>query len=267
MTQYDELIDKINSLKRRNKNIVTNAFFTTQQLQSMIDSNEATIKISDDAVVILAEEERLVRLYFYAAAFNLLKQISNMLPSRTSKAIITDVVGRNPQAEKLACELQKLNFCKQNELIRMNRLPLEFTEITVSNVIVATPEKGNEIMNILYDEFDVYTSHLPTEEKILKSITNKEITIVIQQEKIVGFAYFETLGERVKYLYQIVVDKNFRGKGIADSLLTYTFEHSSKDTSFQLWVEANNQRAISKYQKYNFVPNGLVDYIMLYRGE
>lgn len=267
MTQYDELIDKINSLKRRNKNIVTNAFFSTQQLKSMIDSNEANVKISDDAVVILAEEERLVRLYFYAASFNSLRQILNMLPSRTSKTIIADVVGKKPQTEKLICELQKLTFRKHNELIRMTRLPQDFTQTNISNVIVAAPDKADEIMNILYNEFDVYTSHLPTKEKTLKSIANKEITIVVQQEKIVGLAYFETLGERVKYLYQIVVDKNFRGKGIADSLLTYTFEHSSKDTSFQLWVEANNQRAISKYQKYNFVPNGLVDYIMLYRGE
>jgi len=267
MNQYVELICKINTLKRKNINIVTNAFFTTQQLQFMIDSNKATIKISDDAVIILVEEEWLVRLYFYATAFDSLKQILNMLPPHSSKAIIADVIGKNPQAEKLACEMQKLSFCKHNELIRMNRLPKEFTEKTISNVIIATPDKGNEIMNILYNEFDVYTSHLPTKERILKSITNKEITIAIQQEKIIGLAYFETLGERLKYLYQMVVDKNFRGKGIADSLLMYTFEHSSRDTSFQLWVETNNQRAIGKYQKYNFIPNGLVDYIMLYKGE
>lgn len=267
MSQYDELICKINTLKSRNINIVTNAFFTTQQLHSMIDSNEATVKISDDAVVILVEEERLVRLYFYAVTFNSLKQISNLLPSPTSKAIIADVVGRNPQARKLAYELQKLYFYKQNEFIRMNRKPQENMPVTVSDVLFATADNVNEIVNILYDEFDVYTSHLPTEERILKSITNKEITIVLQQEKIVGLAYFEKLGERLKYLYLIVVDKNFRGKGIANRLLMYTFGHSSKNTNFQLWVETNNQLAISLYKKYNFIPNGLVDYIMMYKGE
>jgi len=274
MSLYDELVAKINTIKRSNRNIITNAFFTAQQLKSMIDSNRVSVRISDEAVIILVEEEQLIRLYFYAANFDSLRQAKDMLTSYSGKAIIADIIGKKPGVVKLINELQKLNFFKYNELIRMSRLPQEFiqlpqkfTQINISDIIVATPDKCNEIVNMLYAEFDIYISHLPTKEKILKSIANKEIMIAIHQGKVVGLTYVETLGERSKYIYQTVIDKDFRGKGIADRFLIYTFENSSKDTCFQLWVETDNHRSINKHKKYNFVADGLIDYIMIYKGE
>lgn len=267
MNIYDQLANKINELRRKNKNIITNSFFTMQQLQYMIQSYKAIVRISDDAIAILIEEEQFIRLYFYVSSFDSLSQVILMITPYVNKVIIADVIGKNPQAEKLAYELENLGFSKHNELIRMNRSPQKITDIDVSNVIIATPDKCDEIMNILYNEFDVYTSHLPNREKLFKSINNKEIIIVEQQEKIIGLAYFEKLGERLNYLYQIVVDKKFRGQGVADNLLMYKFLHSPKDLVCQLWVEVNNQYAINKYLKYNFAPDGLFDYIMIYRGD
>lgn len=267
MSQSNELISKIDVLRCGNKDFITNAFFSTKHLISLINSYEVITNTSTNTIIILLEEEQLIRLYFYAANIESLRYISELIPHHTNKPVIADIVGKNPNVEKLSNELEKHNFCKHNELIRMNRKPQEGMLVTVSNVVFATTDNANEIMDILYGEFDIYTSQLPTLQKLAEAISKREITIVTQQDMIVGLAYFVTLGERLKYLYQIVVRKNYRGRGIADDLLMYTFENSSKDTSFQLWVETQNKPAIRKYQKYGFTKDGLIDYIMLYKGE
>lgn len=267
MRQSDELIGKIDHLRRGNKDFITNAFLPAQQLISMIDSGEITAITSSEGVIILLEEEQqLTRLYFYAANIESLRHIPLLIPQNINKAVVTDIVGKNPIAAKLCAELEKYDFYKHNELIRMNRKNEAGVPGAASNVVLAGADDVNEIMDILYGEFDIYVSRLPTRQKVEEAVSKGEITIVTQQNMIAGLAYFVKLGERLKYLYQIAVRKNYRGRGIADDLLTYMFENTAKDTVFQLWVESKNSFAIRKYQKYSFVPDGLVDYIMLYKG-
>ncbi|MGE6487383.1 GNAT family N-acetyltransferase [Paenisporosarcina sp. NPDC076898] len=267
MSIYKKLVDDINELRRRNKkNFITNSFFNMQQLKSMLDMESINVKKSEDVIIILNEEEQLIRLYFYATSLESLIQIRNILPGNFNKPVVAEIIGKGTQIENVLTELRKVNFKQHNKLIRMNRVGQEYSEKNISNVSIAIENQVSEIMDILYGEFDIYTSHLPTKEKLLTSIKNQEIAVVIEQDKIVGLAYFESLGERLNYLYQIVVDQKFRGQGIADSLLIYKFKHSPKDVACQLWVEINNQYAIDKYHKYNFVEDGLVDYIMIFEG-
>jgi ribosomal protein S18 acetylase RimI-like enzyme len=266
MSQSDELIGRIDHLRRGNKDFITNAFLPAQQLISMIDSGEITVITSSEGVIIIFEEEQqLIRFYFYAANIESLRHIPLLMPHNINKAVVADIVGKNPKAAKLSAELEKYDFYKHNELIRMNRKNETGVLGAASNVVLADADDVNEIMDILYGEFDIYVSRLPTRQKLEEAVSKGEITIVAQQDMIVGLAYFVKLGERLKYLYQIVVRKNYRGRGIADDLLMYTFENTPKDTIFQLWVETENKFVIRKYQKYRFVPDGLVDNILLYK--
>ena len=267
MRQSDELLGKIDLLRRGNKDFITNSFLPAKQLIDMIDSGEITAVTSSEGIIILLEEEKdLIRLYFHAANVEALRYIPTLIPQNINKTVVADIVGKNPHAANLSAELEKYGFYKHNELIRMNRKNKEGVLGAASNVVLADADDVNEIMDILYREFDIYVSQLPTRKKLEEAVSKGEITIVAQQGMIAGLAYFVKLGERLKYLYQIAVRKNFRGRGIADALLTHMFENTAKDIVFQLWVEAKNSFAIRKYQKYSFVPDGLVDYIMLYKG-
>lgn len=262
----ETLVKKMSEV-RKCKGFLTNAFFTVQQLSAMLDMDHVTIIFTEKAVVILMEEDQLIRLFFYVADLASLQQIRSALSGFKGKPIIADIIGRDKQAENVINGLQLYNFHKYSTMIRMKRPGLEYQNKEVSNVTLATQDRVDEIMHLLYSEFDICISHLPNRGKLLRAIQNNEVTLVIQQNEIVGLAYFEKLGEKLIYLYQLVVDKRFRGKGLADHLLNHQFNQLSKDVICQLWVESNNTIAINKYEKYHFAPDGLVDSIMIFNGE
>jgi ribosomal protein S18 acetylase RimI-like enzyme len=238
-----------------------------QELNDMLDMDHVTIKMIENAVIILKEEDQLIRLYFYVDDSETLQQIPQVLFRFKQKPIIADIIERVKQREKLRDQLQKYSFHKHSTLIRMRSQALENRNKKLSNVTLAKEDRVNEIMELLHSEFDVYISHLPDKAKLLRAIQNSEITLVIEQNQIAGLAYFERLGEKLIYLYQLVVDKRFRGQGIADILLMHQFNQLPNDVVCQLWVESNNFSAINKYEKYHFAPDGLVDSIMMFRGE
>jgi len=262
----ETLVRKMSEI-RKYKEFITNSFFSVQQLSVMLDMDHVAIELRDNAIFILMEEDQLFRLYFYAADLASLQQIQNVLPGVKGKPILADIIGRNKQAENIINRLQLYNFHKYSTLIRMKRPGLERRDIEVSPVILASEDRLDEIMNLLYLEFDINISHLPNRNKLLRALQNNEITLVIQQNEIAGLAYFERLGEKLIYLYQLVVDKRFRGQGIADRLLTHQFNQISEDVICQLWVESNNHFAIHKYEEHHFSPDGLFDSIMMFKGE
>ncbi|PWW08318.1 ribosomal protein S18 acetylase RimI-like enzyme [Paenibacillus cellulosilyticus] len=263
---FETMVKKISEI-RKCKGFLTNAFFTAQQLGGKVNKDHVTVRFAENTVIILEEEEQLVRLYFYAADLTSLQQVQRILVDFKGKPIIADVVGRDRQVDPIVNGLQLSNFYKCSTLIRMKRLGSESRYEEVSDVTLATQDRVDEIMDLLYLEFDSHISHLPNRHKLLEAINNKEVTLVIQHNEIAGLAYFERLGEKLVYLYQLVVDKRYRGQGVADRLLKHQFDQLSKDVVCQLWVESSNVVAINKYERYHFAPDGLVDSIMMFKGE
>lgn len=262
----ETLVKKMSDI-RKCKGFLTNSFFTMKQLSAMMNMDHVTVKSTENAIIILMEEDELIRLYFYVADITFFGQIESIIINFKGKPIIADIIGKGKQAEKIINGLQPYKFHKHSTLIRMNRPGQETRNKEVSYVTQATIDRVDEITALLYTEFDIYVSHLPNKTKLLRAIQNNEITLVIQQNEIAGLAYFEKLGEKLFYLYLLVVEKRFRGEGIADRLLMHKFNQMSKDVKCQLWVESNNHFAINKYEKYHFAPDGLVDYIMIFKGE
>ncbi len=266
MSLSTDIVDKIGELRCGNRDFRTNAFFSTKQLISLIESSFVVINTSNqNCVVLLSEEEHLTRLYFYVKNTKSLKHLDSMLHDYKKKPIIADIIGKEVSIEELSIELERSGFYRHNKLMRMSRKPQEFFGHPELNVIFAEKENAGEIIDFLYSQFDIFTSQLPSIEKVLEAIDKREITVVKQNNIVVGLAYFEPIGERMKYLYQIAVKENFRGKGIADNLLRYHFKHFAKDMSFQLWVETKNVPATKLYQKYGFIADGLMDNIMVYK--
>ena len=260
------LAEKIQSLRQKKTGFITNAFFNFNQLQSMVEKEGTTVFNSNDSMFILSEEPKLVRLYFYSASVNALKQITEILPPKVNKAIVADIVGKKQQVDMIALKLCEFGFAKHKELFRMVRKPEQIHEKVSPDVVFATPNRCNEIYKMIYNTFDVYSEHLPTKEKILQAIDKNEIVIILHEDQVIGFLYYEKIGGRLFYIYLVAVAEEFRGIGIADKLEKYPLITHGKNHVFNLWVVKNNQRAINKHFRYNFRPDGLIDYILIYKG-
>lgn len=55
-----------------------------------------------------------------------------------------------------------------------------------------------------------------------------------------------------------MVDKKFRGQGIAKKLASYAFEKYKNDSLFISWVESNNTSSIALHHELGFKEDGLI---------
>ena len=81
-------------------------------------------------------------------------------------------------------------------------------------------------------------------------IKKNDLFVYMHQHELVAYVLWL---KRKKYyrLYSLGVSPHVRGRGIAQELLEYTFEHL-KASSYSLEVKTTNQSAIALYEKFGF---------------
>lgn len=128
----------------------------------------------------------------------------------------------------------------------------------MDNIII---EKMNishldSISNILESDFDSFWNY----NIFVNELKNKESTYIIakQNNEIIGFAGITIILD-VADITNIVVKKNFRGKGISKILLEnlITLCKLNKCSKINLEVNEKNTIAINLYKKYNFKQVGM----------
>lgn len=88
----------------------------------------------------------------------------------------------------------------------------------------------------------------------LDKLINSDIDYVIgayESDKLVGFIHFTKLYETID-IVNIVVDKQFRNRGIASNLINYIVDNYKDINNIILEVNVNNKGAINLYLKNEF---------------
>ena len=81
-------------------------------------------------------------------------------------------------------------------------------------------------------------------------IRKNDLFVFMNEGEVAGYILW--LKRKTYYrLYSLGVSKQFRGKGIAKELLSYSFERL-KSPSYTLEVKTTNESAISLYEKFGF---------------
>ena len=261
----DELIQKINAI-RKNKSYLTNAFFTKPQLDTLLAKVGTHTLKSEDLLLLMVEETDLVRIFFYAVDNAALGEIKDLMP-RLNKPVVTDVVGKNPKAQALAHVLLDSGFEQYSVFVRMIcNDPEKLDYVDKSTVEYAKADDIDAIVELLYSEFDPLFSHIPLAEEIVVAIEKKEITVVRRRQELAGFAFFEVISPRNVCLRYFIVNKNYRRQGIGNALLAHSFAYHGEGIKYTLWVGTNNS-AMNKYKRLNFKQDGMIDYILKFKGE
>jgi ribosomal protein S18 acetylase RimI-like enzyme len=221
---------------------------------------------TDDALIILLDNYEFYQGYFFARNISGFLKIKEKL-NRYKKPVLIDIIGKEQDAFEIVKQLEQYGVKLYSKYIRMvcNNL-CEFKE-SKGSVVLAKNEDSIAIYNLLYEEFDHFDAHLPMLSEIEHAITKDEITVIKNENKIIGLAFFEILGTRSLYLRELMVVKGFRGKGIANELLQHTLSKKNSNMKVLLWVKSTNVSAIKKYEKFGFIGDELINYIMIYKGE
>ena len=259
----NKIIDAIDELRLKNKSYVTNSFFSYEQLSQMLERQPVYQK--DGLIVIAKNTPYCTYLYWFAADCRSLRNLHCLLDKKQSVPVITELIGNTSFCSEISSQL--LGFNEYNKLTRMlykasgdNRF---FNDLTPT-ISVAGQSDLQSVRGFLYDSFDVLTSHLPSDDELLKMLSNGEVyTVEGNPEK--GTAIFNRNSPHMWYLYQIAVGKQFRGRGYARSLLQSKLITLGKMDKMTLWAEDGNNRAQTLYCSAGFVTTDI--HTVIYKGE
>ena len=82
----------------------------------------------------------------------------------------------------------------------------------------AAESQADEILEIMTNSFEPYTSALPEKKELLASIRAKEVLVAMEDDKMLGFLRFGP-EKKVSVLWQVAVKEEARGKGIGKMLV------------------------------------------------
>ncbi len=262
------LLEALERVRPTGTGPVTNWFATPERIDFWIARNSLTLLQGDRALLILRRERGFQRVYHSAADIEALSAVLRYFGGElaASGILTTDLIGRSVDVEPVASIYRESGFANHNCLVRMIRMAAS-EEIAESepNVEFAEATDVAAVADFLGRLLDPYTDQIPDEDEIREAAAGRKIILVRRGESVNGLILFETMGltSHLRYWY---VDSSARNKGIGASLIRQFFRLSMGSKRLILWVVGDNSDAISRYRHYGFLPETLVDRIMIRRG-
>jgi ribosomal protein S18 acetylase RimI-like enzyme len=97
--------------------------------------------------------------------------------------------------------------------------------------------------------------------EIESAIENRQVLAARREGVLAGLLFFETQGLASTVRFWTVAEK-FRDCRVGSALIQHYFQTHGAVRRFTLWVNSNNENAISKYRHYGYAPDGLVDQVL-----
>jgi ribosomal protein S18 acetylase RimI-like enzyme len=131
-----------------------------------------------------------------------------------------------------------------------------YIDLVHSDIRIKSAKSENELMyvkKLMEENLDLYTGDQLTIEEIQYFADENLLYIAYERERPCGMLQAD-FKNGVFWLGHIVVDANYRGKGIAKLLVVHYLNAGIKlnCNQFQLWVIQENLPALNLYKKYGF---------------
>lgn len=212
----------------------------------------------DGGCYLFHEKEKQINLYFFLEQG---KKPVELPPSAFSKPVILEQVGVAKAPPDLT-EWEKIGFTRylQRKRLFLSAKKAEPTECTPS---FAKEEEAEQILALMQQSFEPYTSALPDPDTLRQDIRERRVLAAREGEKLLGFLRFGR-EKKVSVLWQIAVAPCGRGKGIGGSLVQdWLVLEREEVAKFQLWVREDNPSALKMYETSGFLPDGRIAPVMM----
>jgi len=238
------------------KGTLTNNYLMTGDFDRLVGENRLYLHAYNNNVLLLVRYEGFYRQYYY---LNDLTQYPALnIPDPVVMEIIFRGIGNQPSDE--TAYWQASGFCehltRDNMFARFEQMTLPENYSGQVNIRYANESDAGFIHLQLTSSLDKYTGDQLNMNQVTDAIHRKNILVAAVGGKSAGFLRFEHRNG-VVWLGHIVVDKNFRGEGVAKSLVgRYIVDNmQGAATRYQLWVINHNEGAVNLYRKFGFQYN------------
>jgi ribosomal protein S18 acetylase RimI-like enzyme len=258
-----EVLDAVRRIKTGATGFCTNLFPSPQKLQSWVDHHELFSEPRDGATFFFKKDRDFWHLYFCAADLPGLRQAMNLVPQITTEPVVADLVGVDAALGELLPSLETAGFRRYARLQRMSRAGTgdEAGRAVDDPTVFAEKHDSPAVLELIESLFDRYGEQLPMPYEIESAVDNHQVVAVKRDDTVAGILFFETQGLASAVRFWAVAEK-FQSSGVGSALMRRYLQVHSDVRRFTLWVNANNQNAIRKYEHYRYAPDGLVDCIL-----
>ena len=98
--------------------------------------------------------------------------------------------------------------------------------------------------------------------EIEAAIAARQILAIKCEGVLAALLFFESQGFTSTIRYWVAAER-FRAQRFGSLLMRHYFAAQSAVRRFILWVTADNDNAVLKYRHYGYVPDGLIDHVLV----
>lgn len=273
ITETMKIKDIISS---RNKK--TNCFSFFNEICDWIEDSKADFYLINTCVFVFYKANKFYKFYYYVDnlediifAKDLLREYS--LPNK----VVLEFTTKNDKGlDEISNTLLEIGFEIYSELVRLIQGKIVFTsekKVKENNeeYELATLDNKDELLEIMHKEFDILKDDIPTEEELLKLISNKSIVIKTLDNQIVLIQIYEYL-KGALYSRMTWIKKEYRKpkytidihKSIDSYLQDLNIENFKNFKSYG-WIDKSN-RNLKVNLKMGAVLDGITCTIFLYKN-
>ena len=261
----NQIFTAIQQVKSNAAAFCTNFFPVPQKLQNWIDHGELFCEHHSEVAFFFRKDCDFWRIYFCATNAGELKREVMALPDVKSKSMVMDLIEREAAPDSLLPIMESTGFRLYTRLRRLARPGSLDSQLPSSGdlqPVYAGNDDTGAIFDMLNASFDHYAEQLPTIYEIGAAINNRQILTIKHVRTLAGLLFFETQGLTSAIRYWVVAEK-FRTLRYGSALMRAYFAAHTAIQRFNLWVIADNQPAILRYQHYGYASDKLVDHVLV----
>lgn len=257
---YEGVIAQVASFLKGGRPCLSNYFGVSREY-------DYELYFSASSLIVKQINGQFSRLYFMSRDVN---DLSGLLNSLDDCTYVFNIPSKNglevwsPLLNKIPFELYGKYYRYYNKGIvsansLLHSIANEDAIIEAEGFKLCKPADVSDfeaIKKMLFDTFDIYTDHLPSDSQLMKMIEEKRIFVNRRPDDgICGLAAFETTGK--KCYQNFWVDNNELGLYLMRGIYEQMIENNISITDF--WVADWNKSVIKLHKMLGAVPDGMID--------
>jgi ribosomal protein S18 acetylase RimI-like enzyme len=256
-----QVFDAVQRAKTGATDFCTNFFPVESKLHDWIHHGKLFAENHNGAAFFFRTDRDFRHFYFCAADRTALAQGMAALPGLKTDRVVTDLVGNESTLSHLLPPLEQAGFRRYSRLQRLARIGRPETGPGDPSTRFAEKADGPEALGLIEHLFDRFGEQLPMLHEMESAIENHQVLAARHDGELAGLLFFETQGLASSVRFWAVAEK-FRARRVGSALMQHYFQTHGAVRRFTLWVNSNNENAISKYRHYGYAPDGLVDQVL-----
>ena len=259
ITTSENIIAKISFLKQQKKKVYTNSniIFTKFPFKKW------SVYESEKSLLIIIVEKQIIRCTFYTIDFEDLKKIIiNLKGDLVIEVVSKDKDNMKKEIEEMGLKrivIQKRDSSKDvSDVFKPNSSIINYYNKSIGSI--ATDLDVEQINDMLWNTFDIKSSHLKSKEKLIEQIENNEFYIYKDENNKIEMLIQYKFSPKCFYFNQVI---NIGEKNLFHALtLNLLKKYCAQGGKYAYaWINDGNIASFKYFEKYTLVEDGVYNSI------